>query len=71
MIPEENPIKLAEVAELLNTSKRTVCRWILERGLPAYQPGRSYLFYRSEVSEWLRRTKSESSDDDSGERDTP
>ena len=66
MIPEEKPIKLAQVAELLNTSRRTVCRWVAEEGLPAYRPGRGYLFYWSEVKAWLESTKNESNNDDSG-----
>ena len=71
MNQDEKLIKLSVVAGLLGVSRRTIRRWVSERMMPAYKPGRGYLFYWSEVQAWMTRCNDESSDDDSGERDTP
>jgi excisionase family DNA binding protein len=50
-------LKTKDVAAILGVSERTVIRWIERRSLPAYKPGRSYLFILREIQQWLERTK--------------
>lgn len=66
MNQDEKLIKLKVVADSLKVSQRTIRRWVVDKGMPAYKPGRSYLFYWSEVTNWMTRCNDESSDDDSG-----
>ncbi|MDP9476790.1 MAG: helix-turn-helix domain-containing protein [Actinomycetota bacterium] len=44
---EERHLSLAEVAELMDVSERTVRRWIKAGKLKAYKPGRDYRIPRS------------------------
>lgn len=53
----EELITLKEAAEFLRVSTQTLRRYIQKSGLPAYRPGRSYLFYRTELEEWLQGHK--------------
>lgn len=65
MNQDEKLIKLAVVANSLGVSQRTIRRWVVEKKMPAYKPGRSYLFHWSEVRIWMKRCNDEGSDDDS------
>lgn len=66
MSHKEQLIKISEVAGKLGFTERTIRRWVAEKNMPAYKPGRSYLFLWSEVQDWMKRCNDESSDDDSG-----
>ncbi len=44
---------LAEVAERLQVSDRTVRRWIKSRALPAYKPGREYRIRPSDLDQFV------------------
>lgn len=65
-LTDEKLIKIEVVAERLNVSGRTVNRWITEKGLPAYKPGRDFYLLWSEVQKWLKGCKYESHNTDSG-----
>ena len=59
-------VKISEIAKHFGVSVRTVQCWVTDKGMPAYQPGRSYLFRWDEVEEWFKGCKHESNDADSG-----
>jgi excisionase family DNA binding protein len=56
---EEEPLNdlrtVADVAEYLAVSPRTVHRWIKELGLPCYRVGGSLRFRHSEIKTWLSK----------------
>ncbi len=45
-------LTVKNVAELLNTSEKTIYRWINERKLPGYRLNGQYRFNRGEILEW-------------------
>lgn len=52
-------LTVADVAELIGTSTRTVKRYMATAGLPHYRIGGKLVrFRRSEVAEWLERSRS-------------
>ena len=56
----EKLVKTSVVAKELGVSVNTVHRWVVDKGLPAFQPDRDMLFYLSEVHTWLEKQRYES-----------
>jgi excisionase family DNA binding protein len=50
-------LDLADVAEYLNKSPITIRRWVQERKIPYYKPGKEYLFIKEDLDEFIRRQK--------------
>ncbi len=50
-------LTVRNVAELLNTSEKTIYRWIKNGSLPAYRMGEQYRFNRAELLEWSMTKK--------------
>jgi excisionase family DNA binding protein len=50
---EERHLSLAEVAQLLDKSERTIRRWIKAGKLRAYRPGRDYIIPESAIKELI------------------
>lgn len=50
-------IKVADVAELLNVSNRTVTRWIEEGKLPAFKFGKDYRIKREDLDKFVTESK--------------
>lgn len=48
-------LKLKDVANLLNVSEITICRWLIEGEIPAYQLKNEYRFDRNEIEDWIMR----------------
>jgi excisionase family DNA binding protein len=49
-------LKIEELSEKLSHSPRTIRRWV-KRGLPAYMPGRCFLFDWDEVVAWIKENR--------------
>ena len=52
---EEKWVSMEEICEHLGITRDTVKKLVRERGLPAYQLDRKWLFKKSEVDEWMRQ----------------
>ncbi len=50
-------LTVRDVAELLNTSEKSIYRWITEGNLPAYRVSGQYRFNRAELLEWATARK--------------
>ena len=50
-------LDLADAAEYLNKSPITIRRWVQERKIPYYKPGREYLFVKEDLDEFLRKQR--------------
>lgn len=50
-------LSLAEVAQLLRVSRKTIYRWIREQKLPAYRMGRQYRFSQADMDAWLQKNR--------------
>lgn len=50
-------LDLADVAEYLNKSPITIRRWVQEKKIPYYKPGKEYLFIKEDLDEFIRRQK--------------
>lgn len=45
---------LAQTAEFLKVSPKTIYRYIRERGLPASKPGGRWIIKKSELEAWVK-----------------
>jgi excisionase family DNA binding protein len=50
-------VDLADVAEYLDKSPITIRRWVQEKKIPYYKPGKEYLFIKEDLDEFIRRQK--------------
>ena len=50
-------LKIKDVAELLNVSETTIRRWLKEGKIPSYQLNHHYRFSKSEVEDWMMKSK--------------
>lgn len=52
-------LKAREVADLLNVSESTICRWAVDGMIPAYRlnPDQPFMFSRNEIEDWLLSAK--------------
>lgn len=57
---EEMELRVADVAEMLAVSAKTVTRWVHTRGLPARRLVGRWRFSRAEVERWAQRVSRES-----------
>lgn len=48
-------LNLAQAAEVLNASQRSVRNWAKDGGLPALRAGTEYRFRRDSVLQWMER----------------
>ena len=54
---EERTLSLQEAAALLHMSPLTLRKWAAAGRLPAYKPGKAWLFLRDELLEFLKAHK--------------
>lgn len=52
-----NYIKMKDMCSMLGVTPRTIQNYI-KNGMPAYKPGKEWLFIEVEVDEWLKRKTS-------------
>nr|MBS4170139.1 Uncharacterized protein [Neochlamydia sp. AcF95]NGY95107.1 hypothetical protein [Neochlamydia sp. AcF84] len=50
-------LKIKDVADLLNVSEKTICRWLNEGKIPSYQINQQHLFNRNEIEDWVLSQK--------------
>lgn len=50
-------LDLANAAEYLDKSPITIRRWVQEKRIPYYRPGREYLFVKEDLDEFIRKQK--------------
>lgn len=50
-------LDLSSAADYLNKSPITIRRWIKEKKIPYYKPGKEYLFLEEDLTEFMRRHK--------------
>ena len=53
--PDENFMKLKEVATMLSVSPQSIRNWIRRKRLPSYQVGRVLRFKKQEILNWLKK----------------
>lgn len=50
-------LDLPDAAEYLDKSPITIRRWVREKKIPYYKPGKEYLFIKEDLDEFIRRQK--------------
>lgn len=50
-------LKISDVAELLNVSETTICRWLKEGKIPAYRINQQVQFSPAEIEDWVIQHK--------------
>jgi len=50
-------LDITNAAEYLNKSSITIRRWVQEKRIPYYKPGKEYLFIKKDLDEFIRKHK--------------
>lgn len=57
VLEEDKPLDIKEVADLINLTKPTLYGYVQRNEIPHYKRGNRLYFFKTEIIEWLKKSK--------------